>query len=242
MEFYVDSANTEEIKSLVKLGIISGVTTNPSLIAKEGKNFHKTLIEIDSFFSKVDPEFECTISAEVTELNSKSAMIKQALELCEISPRIIIKVPMTKRGIEVVSELSSRGIRTNVTLIFSVEQALLAARAGAWCVSPFVGRLDDHNEDGMELVEDIVECFNYYELQTGVLAASIRNKKKARECMYVGADIATLPPSIIHELFEHELTTKGLEKFNSDWKEYQKKKTKKSSKKTTKKTGKKSKK
>lgn len=222
MDIYIDSANTKEIKDLIKLGVISGVTTNPSLIAKEGKDFIETLKEIDSYFDKVDKEFNCTISAEVTELNSKTSMLKQAMELVEISKRIIIKVPMTPKGLEVVRELSQKGIRTNVTLIFSLSQALLAAKAGAWCVSPFVGRLDDINQSGIKLVENIVDSFNYYGIKTRVLAASLRNLKSAEECMLVGADIATLPTKVINQMFHHDLTNKGLDKFNADWKEFSK--------------------
>lgn len=222
MDIYIDSANLKEIKELIKSGIISGVTTNPSLVAKEGNDFHETLKEIDSYFSKVDLDFNCTISAEITNLSSKKEMMKQAMELSEISSRIVVKVPMTRKGLEIVKELSIKGIRTNVTLIFSLSQAILASKAGAWCVSPFIGRLDDVNQDGLQLVEDIVNCFNYYDYETKVLAASIRNSKTVIDCMKIGSDIATLPPKIILDLFNHELTTKGLDKFESDWKKFTK--------------------
>ncbi len=222
MDIYIDSANLKEIKELIKIGVISGVTTNPSLIAKEGNDFIETLQEIDNYFSKVDSEFKCTISSEITNLSSKKEMLKQAYELSEISKRIVIKVPITKRGLEVVRELSQKNIRTNVTLIFSLSQALLASKAGAWCVSPFIGRLDDINLSGLELVEDIVNCFNYYNYETRVLAASIRNLDTVTNCIKIGADIATLPSKIVNELFEHDLTDNGLAKFESDWKKFSK--------------------
>ena len=217
MELYIDSANLKEIKDAIKSGVVTGVTTNPSLVAKEGKDFIEVLQEIDSYFSVIDKKCNCTISAEITELSSKKSMLNQANELVKLSPRIVIKVPMTRNGIEVVKELSQRGIRTNVTLIFSLSQAILAARAGAWCVSPFVGRLDDNGLDGIEVVSDIVLAFEEYNLDTKVLAASIRDVKSVEECINVKSHIATLPPKVFKEMFEHTLTTKGLNAFEKDW-------------------------
>ena len=209
MKIFLDTANIEDIKEINSLGVIHGVTTNPSLIAKEKRDLKETLKEIASIV-------EGPISGEVISLDYEN-MIKEAEELASIHKNIVVKIPMTYDGLKAVSYLSKKGIRTNVTLIFSAAQALLAARAGASYVSPFLGRLDDIGSNGLILIEDISEIFNVHNIQTEIIAASIRNPIHVIEAAKLGANIGTLPPSVIRALINHPLTDAGIEKFKEDW-------------------------
>lgn len=210
MKIFIDTANIEEIRKAAEIGIIDGVTTNPSLIAKEGRDFKEVIREICQVV-------DGPISAEAVSMD-KEGIIKEARDLSKIHPNIIVKVPMTEEGLKAVKVLSGEGIKTNVTLVFSASQALLAAKAGASYVSPFVGRLDDIGEDGMELVEEIVTIFTNYSIETQIIVASIRNVNHARLSALIGADIATIPYDVIRKMFKHDLTDKGIEKFLNDWK------------------------
>ena len=209
MKLFIDTANIDEIKAANDLGVICGVTTNPSLIAKEGRDFKTVIKEITAIV-------DGPISAEVISLEA-DGMIEEALDLVKIDKNIVIKIPMTAEGLKAVKELSSKGIRTNVTLIFSASQALLAAKAGATFVSPFVGRLDDIDSDGMYLIEDIVTIFNNYGIETEIIAASIRSGIAVTNCAKAGADIATVPYKVIMQMIKHPLTDAGIEKFLADW-------------------------
>lgn len=209
MKIFIDTANINEIKQANDLGVISGVTTNPSLIAKEGRNFEEVVKEICGIV-------DGPISAEVIGLKWDE-MVKEARELAKIHPNVVIKVPMTPDGLRATKVLSGEGIKTNVTLIFSVNQALLAAIAGATYVSPFVGRLDDVGQDGMELISDIVEIFDQYAFSTEVIAASIRHPLHVTAAAKVGAHIATIPYKVIMQMSQHPLTDLGIEKFMADW-------------------------
>ena len=209
MKLFIDTANIEEIKAANDLGVICGVTTNPSLIAKEGRDFKTVIKEITAIV-------DGPISAEVISLEAEG-MIEEALDLVKIDKNIVIKIPMTAEGLKAVKELSAKGIRTNVTLIFSAAQALLAAKAGATFVSPFVGRLDDIDSDGMYLIEDIVTIFNNYGIETEIIAASIRSGIAVTNCAKAGADIATVPYKVIMQMIKHPLTDAGIEKFLKDW-------------------------
>ena len=209
MKLFIDTANIDEIKAANDLGVICGVTTNPSLIAKEGRDFKTVIKEITAIV-------DGPISAEVISLEA-DGMIEEALDLVKIDKNIVIKIPMTAEGLKAVKELSSKGIRTNVTLIFSAAQALLAAKAGATFVSPFVGRLDDIDSDGMYLIEDIVTIFNNYGIETEIIAASIRSGIAVTNCAKAGADIATVPYKVIMQMIKHPLTDAGIEKFLADW-------------------------
>jgi len=209
MKFFIDTANTKEIKEAWELGVIDGVTTNPSLISKEKKEPIKLLREICEIV-------DGPVSAEVVSLNA-DGMVKEAQELAKIHKNIVVKVPMTKDGLKAVKKLSSLGIKTNVTLIFSPNQALLAAKAGANFVSPFVGRLDDITHDGMELVGQILEVYDNYTFETEVIVASIRNPLHVLDAARMGAHIATIPFSVIDQLSKHPLTDIGIEKFLKDW-------------------------
>ncbi|MDK2821156.1 MAG: transaldolase [Clostridia bacterium] len=209
MQIFIDTANVKEIKDANDLGIISGVTTNPSLIAKEGRNFKEVVEEIASIV-------DGPISAEVISTEAK-AMVAEAEELAAIHPNIVIKIPMIGEGLKAVKELSSKGIKTNVTLVFSANQALLAALAGATYVSPFVGRLDDIGHDGMQLIADIVPIFAQYGFNTKIIAASIRHPLHALEAARLGADIATIPYKVIMQMLKHPLTDAGLARFLEDW-------------------------
>ena len=210
MKLFIDTANVEEIRAAARLGVISGVTTNPSLIAREGRKFEDVIREITGIV-------DGPISAEVTSPDAEG-MIKEAKELSKIHKNIVIKVPICEEGLVAVHEMSKLGIRTNVTLIFSATQALLAARAGASYVSPFVGRLDDISDDGSELVEDISEIFAIYGIDTEIIAASIRGPQDIVRSAKAGADIATVPYKVIMQMINHPLTDRGIEKFNEDWK------------------------
>lgn len=209
MKIFVDTANVEEIRQAWELGIIDGVTTNPSLILKSGRNLIETLKEISGI---VD---DC-ISGEVISLDS-SGMVKEARELMKISDKIVIKVPMTKEGLKAVKVLSGENIRANVTLVFSANQALLAAKAGATYVSPFLGRLDDIGQDSMILISDIKQIYNNYGFKTQIICASIRSPLHVVKCAKAGADIATIPFKIIMDMFNHPLTDSGIDKFLQDY-------------------------
>lgn len=209
MFLFIDSANVDEIREVSEWGVISGVTTNPSLIAKEGRNFHQVVQEICSIV-------DGPISAEVVSLKAED-MLPEAENLAAIHPNVIIKVPMTEEGLKAVYLLAKKGIRTNVTLIFSANQALLAARAGASFVSPFVGRIDDVGQDGLEVVADTVQVFAQHGLETEIIAASIRHPLHVLDAAKVGADIATIPYGILKKMVRHPLTDVGIQSFLKDW-------------------------
>ncbi|MGD6802273.1 fructose-6-phosphate aldolase [Rossellomorea vietnamensis] len=210
MKFFIDTANMEEIREVFEWGIISGVTTNPSLVAKEeGVSFHDRLKEIADLVPG-------SVSGEVIALDAEG-MIKEGRELAAIAPNITVKVPMTPDGLKAVSVFSKEGIKTNVTLIFSANQALLAARAGATYVSPFLGRLDDIGHDGMELIEKIAEIFAIHAIDTEIIAASIRHPQHITDAALRGAHIATTPYKVLGQLFKHPLTDKGIQAFLDDW-------------------------
>lgn len=210
MKFFIDTANIDQIKEAAAMGLLDGVTTNPSLVAKEGKNFLELLNEIIAIV-------DGPISAEVVSTDYEG-ILKEAYELSKIHKNIVIKVPLIKEGIKAVKTLSSKGIKTNVTLCFSPTQALLAAKAGATYISPFVGRLDDISTDGMELIRQIVTIYKNYGYKTEVLVASVRHPLHVVEAAMMGADVCTMPFDVIDKLFKHPLTDIGLEKFLSDWK------------------------
>jgi transaldolase len=209
MKLFIDTANVEEIKKANDMGVICGVTTNPSLIAKEGRNFEDVVKEITSIV-------DGPISAEVISLDSEG-MVKEAMELSKIHKNIVIKIPMTVEGLKAVKVLSKEKIKTNVTLIFSAGQALLAAKAGAAYVSPFVGRLDDIANDGMTIIKDTVEIFKNYDLDTEIIAASIRHPMHVIKAAKLGCHIATVPYKVIVQLTKHPLTDKGIDQFLKDW-------------------------
>ena len=209
MRFFIDTANIEEIKEANELGVICGVTTNPSLIAKEGRDFIEVVKEISTIV-------EGPISAEVISLDHKG-MVEEADKLSKIHKNIVIKLPMTLEGLKATKILSQKGIKTNVTLIFSATQALLAARAGATYVSPFVGRLDDIGQDGLSLIEEIVDIFNVNAIETEIIVASVRNPIHVAQAARMGADIATVPYKVITQMTKHPLTDKGIENFLKDW-------------------------
>jgi transaldolase len=210
MKFFIDTANVKEIREAASLGILDGVTTNPSLVAKEGKDFHGVLREIVSIVNG-------PISAEVTATD-KEGMIAEGRELARIHPNIVIKVPLTLVGLQSCKALRNEGIKTNVTLCFSPSQALLAAKAGATYVSPFVGRLDDISHDGMELIGMIRTIYDNYGFETEILAASLRHPRHVVEAAMAGADVATIPFKVVMQLIKHPLTDIGQEKFLADWK------------------------
>ena len=212
MRFFIDTAKVEDIKKANDMGVICGVTTNPSLIAKEGRDFVEVIKEIASI---VDGPISGEVKATTVDAEG---MIKEGEELAALNPHIVVKVPCIADGIKAIKYFTSKGIRTNCTLVFSVGQALLAAKAGATYVSPFVGRLDDICEDGIALVGKIVEMYRYYGYTTQVLAASIRHTAHIMQCIEVGADVATCPLSAIKGLLNHPLTDSGLKKFLEDYK------------------------
>ena len=215
MLFFLDTANLEELRKAASWGVISGVTTNPSLVSREGNvSFAEHIIEITRIV-------DGPVSAEVTALDTEG-MIREGRELAALSPNVVIKIPMTPEGMGAVRALSSEGIPVNVTLVFSPQQALLAAAAGASYVSPFVGRLDDIGEDGVGLVADIAEMFAMQDIPTKVLAASLRHPAHVSQCALAGADVATIPFKVLEKLFHHPLTEKGMEKFLADWEVYKK--------------------
>ena len=211
MKIFIDTANVDEIRRANDLGVICGVTTNPSLIAKEGRNFVEVVKEITEIV-------DGPISAEVISLEA-DAMVKEALKLYETinNSNLVIKIPMCAEGLKATKRLSAMGIKTNVTLIFSTAQALLAAKAGATYVSPFVGRLDDIGYEGIELVEDIVKIFRLYGIKTEIISASIRSSNHVIEVARVGSDIATIPYKIIESMIKHPMTDNGIQRFLADW-------------------------
>ncbi len=210
MKFFIDTANMEEIKEAYSLGVVAGVTTNPSLVAKEKNvSFPERLREITELVSG-------SVSAEVIALDAEG-MIKEGRELAAIAPNITVKVPMTMEGLKAVHVFSKEGIKTNVTLVFSANQALLAARAGATYVSPFLGRLDDIGHNGLDLISTIAEIFAIHDIKTEIIAASIRHPQHVTDAALRGAHIATVPYKVIMQLFNHPLTDKGIEAFLADW-------------------------
>ncbi len=212
MKIFIDTANIEEIRDAATLGVIDGVTTNPSLIAKEGKELKDVIGEICSL---VDGPISGEIKATTTKWQD---MVEEGKEIAKFHKNMVVKIPMTKDGLIAVKELTKLNIKTNVTLIFSVNQALLAAKAGATFVSPFLGRLDDISEDGVALIYDIVNVFTNYDITTEIIAASIRHSMHVVECAKAGADIATVPYKVIMQMIKHPLTDQGIEKFVNDYK------------------------
>jgi transaldolase len=210
MKFFADTADTDEIRELVSMGLIDGVTTNPSLIAKSGREFKEVVKEICSIV-------EGPVSAEVTALEV-DGMISEGRHLAELAPNIAVKVPLTWDGLKACRALTQSGTMVNVTLCFNANQALLAARAGATFVSPFIGRLDDMGMDGMEVIEEIRSIFDNYDFSTEILAASIRTVNHVKLSALAGADVATVPPATLKSLVKHPLTDKGVEMFTADWK------------------------
>ncbi len=212
MKLFIDTANVADIKKASDLGVICGVTTNPSLIAKEGRNFVEVIKEIASL---VDGPISGEVKATTV---TAEGMIAEGREIAKIHPNMVVKIPMTLEGLKATKVLASEGIKTNVTLIFSANQALLAARAGATFVSPFVGRLDDISQNGVELIKTIAQIFKIYNIKSEIIAASIRNPIHITDCALAGADIATVPYSVIEQCSKHPLTTAGIEKFVQDYK------------------------
>ena len=212
MKFFIDTANVEDIRKANDMGVICGVTTNPSLIAKEGKVFEDVIAEIASI---VDGPISGEVKATTVDAEG---MIKEGREIAKIHPNMVVKIPMTVEGLKACKQLSSEGIKTNVTLIFTANQALLAARAGATYVSPFLGRLDDISQAGINLIEDIVQIFDNYGLDTEIIAASVRNPIHVTDCALAGAHIATVPYGVIEQMTKHPLTDQGIEKFQKDYK------------------------
>ncbi|MCC3864789.1 fructose-6-phosphate aldolase [Terrisporobacter petrolearius] len=213
MRFFVDTANVEDIKKANDTGVICGVTTNPSLIAKEGRVFEEVIAEIASI---VDGPISGEVKATTEDAEG---MIKEGREIAKIHPNMVVKIPMTIEGLKACKVLSSEGIKTNLTLIFTANQALLAARAGATYVSPFLGRLDDISEPGINLIKSIADMFSKYDdIHAKIIAASVRNPIHVNDCALAGADIATIPYSVIEQMVKHPLTEQGIEKFKADYK------------------------
>lgn len=211
MKLFIDTADTKEIEEINDWGVICGVTTNPSLVAKSGRDFKEVLGEITDIV-------DGPISAEVLSLKSDE-MVSEGEELSKINPNIVIKIPMTKEGMKAVKILSAKGIDTNVTLIFSANQALLAARAGATYVSPFIGRMDDIGNNGYQIISDIAEIFDIHAIETEIISASIRHPMHVTESAKLGAHIATLPYKVFEQMLKHPLTDIGIDRFLSDWEE-----------------------
>ena len=212
MKFFIDTANVDDIRKANDMGVICGVTTNPSLIAKEGRVFEDVIAEIASI---VDGPINGEVKATTTDAEG---MIREGREIAKIHPNMVVKIPMTVEGLKAVKVLSAEGVKTNVTLIFTANQALLAARAGATYLSPFLGRLDDISVKGSELIEEIAEMFAVSGIETQIIAASIRNPIHVTECALAGADIATVPYKVIEQMTHHPLTDAGIEKFQADYK------------------------
>jgi transaldolase len=209
MKFFLDTANVKEIQEAASLGLLDGVTTNPSLVAKEGRSFKEVLVEICNIV-------DGPISAEVVSLDA-DAMVKEGKELVKIHKNIVVKVPLIAEGLKATKRLAAEGIKVNVTLCFSPTQALLAAKAGAWCVSPFIGRLDDISSNGMELIRQILTIYRNYDYKTQVLVASVRHPQHVVEAALAGGHICTMPFSIFQQMVKHPLTDIGLKKFLADW-------------------------
>ena len=210
MKIFIDTANIDEIRTAYEWGVIDGVTTNPTLVAKEGKDFKSIVNQI---LSIVDGP----INVEVISTDS-IGMVKEALEMAKWSKNIVIKLPMIPEGLKAVKILNENGVKTNVTLVFSVNQAILAAKAGATYVSPFIGRLDDIGHDGMQIIRDMVQIYKLYDFRTEIIVASVRHPLHVIESAKIGAHVATIPFSVIEKMFKHPLTDIGLEKFLKDWK------------------------
>jgi len=210
MKFFVDTAEVNEIKDLLTTGLLDGVTTNPSLVAKSGRDFKEVIAEICSLT-------DTPVSAEVSALDTES-MIAEGEVLAGIAPNVVVKLPLTMEGLKACSFFTANGVKTNVTLCFSPNQALLAAKAGATYISPFLGRLDDINLDGAQLIRDIRKIYDNYAFHTEIIAASVRTPNHVTECALAGADIATVPPGVIRRLANHPLTDNGVEQFLADWK------------------------
>ena len=215
MKLYLDTANVKEIQEGAKLGLIDGVTTNPSLVAKEGRSFKEMLLEICKMV-------DGPISAEVVAIESE-AMVKEGRDLAKVHKNIVVKVPLIPEGLRATKQLAAEGIRVNVTLCFSPTPALLAAKAGAWCVSPFIGRLDDVSSDGMALIRQIVSIYKNYDFKTQVLVASVRHPQHVVEAALAGGHICTMPYAVFQQLVKHPLTDLGLKKFLADWEAMNKK-------------------
>lgn len=211
MKFFIDTANVEDIRKANDMGVICGVTTNPSLIAKEGRDFNEVIREITSI---VDGPISGEVKATTVDAEG---MIKEGREIAAIHPNMVVKIPMTAEGLKAVKVLSAEGIKTNVTLIFSANQALLAARAGATYVSPFLGRLDDISHPGIDLIRAIADIFGIYGFETEIIAASVRNPIHVTDCALAGADIATVPYDVIANMIKHPLTDQGIAKFQADY-------------------------
>ena len=209
MKFFIDTANLEDIKEINQMGVLAGVTTNPTLVVKEGVDFHTRIKEICEVVTG-------PVSAEVISLKADE-MVEEGKELAKIAPNVVIKLPMTEDGLKAAHEFKKLGIKTNVTLVFSAPQALLAARAGATYVSPFLGRLDDIGQNGLQLIEDIANIFAIHGIETEIIAASIRNPIHVTESAVRGAHIATIPPNVIKQLVKHPLTDAGIDRFLADW-------------------------
>ncbi|EPZ7272361.1 fructose-6-phosphate aldolase [Listeria monocytogenes] len=209
MRFFIDTANVEEIKKANRMGFIAGVTTNPSLVAKEGRDFNEVIQEITSIV-------DGPISGEVVSLEADE-MIAEGRVIANIHPNMVVKIPMTGEGLAAVKVLTEEGIKTNVTLVFSATQALLAARAGATYVSPFLGRLDDIGDDGLVLIRDIADIFEIHGIPTEIISASVRHPIHVIECAKAGADIATVPFKVFEQMLKHPLTDSGIDKFLADW-------------------------
>ncbi|TLS36697.1 fructose-6-phosphate aldolase [Pseudalkalibacillus caeni] len=214
MKIFIDTANVSEIKEAYDMGIVSGVTTNPSLVAKENVDFHDRLREITSFVKG-------SVSAEVISTEA-DGMVEEGKKLADIAPNITVKVPMTGEGLKAVKEFKELGIKTNVTLVFSANQALLAARAGASYVSPFLGRLDDIGQNGLDLIAQIAEIFGLHGIETEIIAASIRHPMHVTDAALGGAHIATMPFKVVQQMLKHPLTDAGIERFLADWENAQK--------------------
>ena len=212
MKFFVDTANVEDIKKANDMGVICGVTTNPSLIAKEGRNFAEVIKEITDI---VDGPISGEVKATTVDAEG---MIKEGREIAAIHPNMVVKSPMTVEGLKAVKVLHAEGIKTNVTLVFTSAQALLAARAGASYVSPFLGRLDDISMPGIDLIYDITEIFQMHNIETEIIAASVRNPIHVIDCAKAGADIATVPYKVLEQMTKHPLTDQGIAKFQADYK------------------------
>ena len=210
MKLYLDTGNVDEIREAVSYGLVDGITTNPSLVSKEGRDFNDLLLEICNLV-------DGPISAEVISIEA-AEMVKEGRELAKIHQNIIVKCPLIPEGLKATKQLASEGIRVNVTLCFSPTQALLAAKAGAWCVSPFIGRMDDISSDGMELIDQILTIYENYDFPTQVLVASVRHPQHVVEAALLGGHICTMPYSVFQQLVKHPLTDIGLEKFLTDWK------------------------
>lgn len=212
MKFFIDTANADDIRKANDMGVISGVTTNPSLIAKEGRDFGEVIREITSI---VDGPISGEVKATTTDAEG---MIAEGREIAKIHPNMVVKIPMTVEGLKATKVLSSEGIKTNVTLIFTANQALLAAEAGATYVSPFLGRLDDISQAGIDLIRTIADIFEIYDYDTEIIAASVRNPVHVTDCALAGADIATVPYAVIENMTKHPLTDQGIAKFQADYK------------------------